>query len=153
MRYMVDIQDWTHWPRALIMRHVWTTNGHDRRREVRRYIPEEQTDELRDEVRYLKSDNRYLKDRIHDMREDFKRQTDVETCDRLRGRLHEVAADRDRIKAENAKLRELVRDLYRCSDPCNDCPHYNGSSNGFYCRLGIGWKARRMRELGIEVDG
>lgn len=54
------------------------------------------------------------------------------------------------LQEENAKLRELVRDMYRCSDPCNDCPHYNGSNSGFYCGLGIGWKARRMRELGIE---
>lgn len=57
------------------------------------------------------------------------------------------------LEAENAKLRELCMDMYRCSDPCNDCPHYNGSSSDFYCRLGIGWKARRMRELGVEVDG
>ena len=57
-----------------------------------------------------------------------------------------------RLEADNAKLRELVRDMYHCSDPCNDCPHYNGSNSGFYCGLGIGWKARRMRELGIEVD-
>lgn len=54
---------------------------------------------------------------------------------------------------ENAKLRKLCADMYRCSDPCNDCPHYNGSNDGFYCDLGIGWKARRMRELGIEVEG
>ncbi len=49
------------------------------------------------------------------------------------------------------RLEELVRDMYRCSDPCNDCPHYNCSNSGFYCDLGIGWKARRMRELGVEV--
>ena len=55
-------------------------------------------------------------------------------------------------EAENAKLRELVMDMYRCSDPCNDCPHYNTSNSGFYCGLGIGWKVRRMRELGIEVS-
>ncbi len=55
------------------------------------------------------------------------------------------------LKAENDKLRELVRDLYLCSDTCNDCPQYNGSGDGFYCSLGVGWKARRMRELGIEV--
>ena len=30
---------------------------------------------------------------------------------RLRDRVHEIAADRDRIKAENAKLRELVSHL------------------------------------------
>ena len=58
----------------------------------------------------------------------------------------------DRLEAENDKLRELVKDMYRCSDPCNDCPHYNASNSGFYCGLGIGWKARRMRELGIEVS-
>ena len=61
-------------------------------------------------------------------------------------------ADAQKYKAENAKLRKLCVDLYRCSDPCNDCPHYNGSNDGFYCDLGVGWKARRMRELGIEVE-
>lgn len=65
----------------------------------------------------------------------------------------ELLSQNARLKAENAKLRELCADMYRCSDPCNDCPHYNCSNSGFYCGLGIGWKAKRMRELGIEVDG
>ena len=41
-----------------------------------------------------------------------------------------------RLQAENAKLRELVRELYE--DQCDECDR---------------WKYRdRMRELGIEVD-
>ena len=70
---------------------------------------------------------------------------------RLRSCISDDAENAKLIMGENAKLRELVIDLYRCSDPCNDCQHYNGSNEGFYCNLGIGWKARRMRELGIKV--
>lgn len=57
------------------------------------------------------------------------------------------------LSTENSKLREFVTDMYQCADPCNDCPHYNSSSDGFYCDLGAGWKTRRMRELGIKTDG
>jgi len=58
----------------------------------------------------------------------------------------------DRLKAENEKLRQLVLDLYRCDDEsCTHCKHWN-QGDGFYCRLGVGWKARRLKELGIEAD-
>ncbi len=58
----------------------------------------------------------------------------------------------EQAEAENAKLKELVRDLYRCDDEsCTHCNHWN-QGDGFYCDLGVGWKARRMRELGIEVE-
>lgn len=57
-----------------------------------------------------------------------------------------------KLESENAKLREFATDMYQCSDPCNDCPHYNSSSDGFYCDLGAGWKVRRMRELGIKTE-
>lgn len=57
------------------------------------------------------------------------------------------------LEDENAELRELVCDLYRCDDEsCTHCKYWN-QSDEFYCNLGVGWKARRMRELGIEVDG
>ena len=58
----------------------------------------------------------------------------------------------DRLKAENAKLKEIVRDLYRCDgESCTHCKYWN-QGEGFYCNLGVGWKARRMRELGIEAE-
>ena len=57
-----------------------------------------------------------------------------------------------KLKDENEKLRELVRDMYLCSDPCCDCPHHV-FGEGYFCDLGMGWKLRRIRELGIEVDG
>lgn len=52
-----------------------------------------------------------------------------------------------------AELKELVLDLYNCDDEphCSECRHYK-PGDGFYCDLGAGWKTRRMRELGIEVD-
>lgn len=64
----------------------------------------------------------------------------------------DYAQEVEDLKAQNAKLRELVQDMYGCSDSCTHCRHWN-QGDGFYCSLGVGWKARRMRELGIEVDG
>lgn len=66
--------------------------------------------------------------------------------------MHKSETATRKLQAENTKLRELVKDMWNCSDPCNDCPHYNSSNDEYYCDLGAGWKARRMRELGIEVD-
>lgn len=57
----------------------------------------------------------------------------------------------DGLCEENAKLKELVRDMYGCGDSCTHCKHWN-QGDGFYCNLGVGWKARRMKELGIEVE-
>lgn len=65
--------------------------------------------------------------------------------------VEDLAYEYDNLKTENEKLREFVLDLCNCSYPCLDCPHYV-SGAGFYCDLGLGWKSRRMRELGIEVD-
>lgn len=53
------------------------------------------------------------------------------------------------LRVNNSKLRELARDLYECGDSCTHCRHWN-QDDGFYCDLGVGWKARRMRELGVE---
>ena len=85
------------------------------------------------------------------LREDLEDQEGYDQM--LRDRLRQQTELCVKAEADNAKLRELVTDMYRCSDPCNDCQHYSGSNTGYYCGLGIGWKARRMRELGIEVDG
>lgn len=62
-----------------------------------------------------------------------------------------IAEDHAALCEQNAKLRELARDLYECGDSCTHCRHWN-QGDGFYCDLGVGWKARRMRELEVEVD-
>ena len=67
-------------------------------------------------------------------------------------------ADVNQLKAENAELRELVRDMHRRlynANLCAMCP------DAEVCCLGLGWEQctmlddleDRMRELGIEVDG
>lgn len=65
---------------------------------------------------------------------------------------NQLAMEASRLRAENAKLRELCADLYGCGDSCTHCKYWN-QGDGFYCNLGVGWKSRRMRELGVEVDG
>lgn len=57
----------------------------------------------------------------------------------------------DGLKAENSKLRGLVRDLWKAC-PADDyyciyhCEHYDKESES-HCKL-----KDRMRELGVEVD-
>ena len=54
----------------------------------------------------------------------------------------------DQLKAENDKLRELVRDMFdgMCDhDRCDTCPHWQEGYNG--CEYHA-----HMRELGVEVD-
>ena len=64
--------------------------------------------------------------------------------------VEDLADEYEDLKAENARLRELVRDLYGCGDSCTHCKYWN-QGEGFYCKLGVGWKARRLKELGIGV--
>lgn len=57
----------------------------------------------------------------------------------------------DQLKAENAKLRELVRGLDYCSDElnsaeCDKCPLYDPADPVLEPKC-----VRMMRELGIEV--
>lgn len=83
---------------------------------------------------------------------------------------NDLLLERDQLEAENAKLRELLRDMWgyavnremelcnacSCADgdfaDCSACDEYDGA-------CGIAKKrfeelyADRMRELGIEVDG
>lgn len=58
---------------------------------------------------------------------------------------HDAAVDRvtDAQRAENAKLRELVRNLYACINnrDCDDCEYIDEA-----CEF-----ERNMRELGVEV--
>ena len=77
----------------------------------------------------------------HNQLQDIKRAVDM------------VLEEYNAMLVENARLRELCKDLYMCTDDtCNDCKHRNLTGDGFYCKFGIGWRARRMREMGIEVD-
>ena len=111
--YRVDTQRWQKWPKALIMTHEWSTNGHDRRIEQRRYVPDNYAVQLEMENCRIKVNAEYQKkladvelEEAHEIRHNI---------DRLRERVHEIAADRDRIKAENAKLRACL------DDGCADC--------------------------------
>lgn len=63
------------------------------------------------------------------------------------------SSEHRRLKAENAKLRELVRHMYECmgnidadgNHECDSCEYDNEEGKCDY--------ERRMCELGIEVDG
>lgn len=135
--YRVDTQRWTKWPKALIMTHEWSTTGHDRRIEQRRYVPDNYAVQLEMENCRIKVNAEYQKkladvelEEAHEIRHNI---------DRLRERVHEIAADRDRIKAENEKLRELVRDMWDVALH----PQLFGDGSHLL---------RRMCDLGIEVD-
>ena len=59
----------------------------------------------------------------------------------------------EKLKAENAKLRELVRDMHKALfslnlDHCQACPREDTCVFIHECAF-----ERDMRELGIEVDG
>jgi hypothetical protein len=74
-------------------------------------------------------------------------------CDHQRERIVELEAIHARDKAENAKLRELVRHMHTCMEhyepdgsvSCDRCPLDNDTGDCDY--------EQRMSELGIEVDG
>lgn len=55
---------------------------------------------------------------------------------------------REELETENAKLRELVRETWRCcpvsEGDCARCPHYIDESDEDWCNIPI-----LMRELGI----
>ncbi len=69
--------------------------------------------------------------------------TDTEKA-ALERRIDELCAEVERLKGENAKLRELVRELY---DELDAATQYDaGGGRGVVHEM-----AYRMRELGIEV--
>ena len=134
--YRVDTQRWTKWPKALIMTHEWSTDGNDRRLEQRRYVPDDYATQLEMENCRIKAEAEYQKkladvelEEAHAIRHNI---------DRLRERVHEVAADRDRMKAENAKLMGL---LQRTWDVFHEATtrEFDAVKN-------------ELRELGIKVD-
>lgn len=108
--YRVDTQRWTKWPKALIMTHEWSTTGHDRRLEQRRYVPD-------DYAREVERKNYSLQGLVDLYQQEARRALDDEhqtrrNVNRLRDRVHEIAADRDRIKAENEKLMDACTRLF-----------------------------------------
>ena len=65
------------------------------------------------------------------------------------------------LQAENAKLRELVRDMYACISHANEADWFHFERDKLGCGMsctvngeacGLCALADRMRELGIEVD-
>ena len=96
------------------------------------YSPESMTYTLFDGTNSLKLPN-WAHRAIH---EEFEREVRPlrNSIDVLSGALDASRKDKERLEAENAKLRELVSELYE--DQCDGCDR---------------WKYRdRMRELGVE---
>lgn len=60
------------------------------------------------------------------------------------GNMNALRSDNERLKAENAKLRELVRYMHRC--------YVRGHDWGPYGAPEKEWVEEQMRELGIEVE-
>ena len=58
----------------------------------------------------------------------------------------------EELEGDNAKLRELVREIWSTcpsnEDDCKKCPHHTGESVEDWCDFPI-----RLHELGIEVEG
>lgn len=60
----------------------------------------------------------------------------------------------ERLEAENAKLRELVRTFYYCttSGECDECPANGGGAVHLMPDTICDTMHDRMRELGVGVD-
>lgn len=79
--------------------------------------------------------------------------SDFITVAELRIEAERLCDENERLEAENAELRELMRHLHTCMEhyemdgtiSCDRCPLDNDTGN---CDF-----ERRMRELGVEVDG
>lgn len=77
-------------------------------------------------------------------------------CRELAEWCHETQQENDRLKAENAKLRELLRDMWRFTGAaCKKYPRLfdQSAQGGQMVHLNaIDAFEQRMRELGIEVS-
>jgi len=98
---------------------------------------------LVDYVREIEDENAQLKRKLRILKEHG-----VEIADAASGGYEIYSNDHalaDKLQAENAKLRELVRKLYACQKhaDCTDCPYEDDPSCYFEDEL---------RELGIEVS-
>ena len=84
-------------------------------------------------------------------------------CREAADTIWELRDDLQRANAENAKLRELVRDMYSCISHANEADWFHFERDKFGCGMsctvngeacGLCALAGRMRELGIETgDG
>ena len=82
---------------------------------------------------------------------------DAPACDTY---VERTDVEASRLKAENAKLRELTRDMYgvmwacaeqRCTHRDEGCFRVRGNHSDDICASGRCWYEDRMSELGIEV--
>lgn len=84
-----------------------------------------------------------------------------EDAHRIRGYIDQLEAENAELKAENAKLSELVRDMYACISHANEQDWLYFERDKLGCGMsctvngeacGLCALADRMRELGIDVD-
>lgn len=69
------------------------------------------------------------------------------------------SAKNDELQSKNAKLRELLKDMWAsmadCHDTCATCKHFEDeyeAADGSFGHTGECVFLRRMQELGVEVD-
>lgn len=148
--YKIDEQEWKSWPKAIMMRRDWTTNGHDHRKEVRRYVPDDESETLRRDRDKLTSDNAKLREQMKRLITLLRNDYDIDASwDGLR-KLWSIELTeggclmRDRAckaEDENAKLRKLV------------CMMFSVAGVAEYANEAE-WQTitRYLRELGIEVE-
>ena len=105
--------------------------------------PQSDEEALRRQNRNLKDENERLRSCLSDDAENA-RLIMGENAD-LCKQLNHSDEINGRLVAENAKLRELVAEMFNCVKDGNDCEKCRESNDGYACSY-------VMRELGIEVD-
>ena len=108
------------------------------------------------EIEELKAENTRLREQNYClMKDDLLHWLTDATAYEQHEREREMQASTAELQAENAKLRELVRDMWTCIqtadksdnawDECPRCSLWNGNNN-HRCEFD-----RRMKELGVEA--
>lgn len=91
-----------------------------------------------------------IESELHDLYECLMRNDDMADRDTYHT-IVGIANDVAKVEAENAKLRELVREIWRScpvdEDDCAKCPHRIEESDEDWCDIPF-----LMEELGVEVD-
>ena len=140
--FFVERQNWARWPRVLKVNRV-TDSGTETRRYVRKGADWEAKDYATRKIVELQTENAKLRDEL-----DFclKYAPNCDECAAMLDcdeclRADASQKERKRVDYENAKLRELVRDM---------TAEIRGLGVDF---KRVGWcdYADRMRELGVEV--
>ena len=123
--------------------------------------------ELRDDLQRANAENAKLQNQIDYLMDSEHLETvatfamGCDECGRYKMDLFDAIAENVRLCNENAKLRELVRDMYSCISHANEADWFHferdKSGCGMSCTVngescGLCAVADRMRELGIEVD-